>query len=166
MYIKIHNIFQNIFFSEECGDDGECKGGDIPQHSGITSRFASSKLKIFQNPFILFFGSRGYIQVQNDEICSCQKKNGQKWAKNLKWPKMIETSGTNPQGGLILPSYTLTKQKKQTNFCFNFEIAVIPLWEVPHLTATIYPGCFWQTTHPPTQNQSITQPLCHLKDTT
>ena len=42
-------------------------------------------------------------------LCGCLKE---KW---LKWPKMIETSGTKPLGGLILPSYTLTKQKKQTN---------------------------------------------------
>ena len=35
-----------------------------------------------------------------------------KWPKNgPKWPKMVGTSGTNPLGGLILPIYTLTKQK-------------------------------------------------------
>ena len=37
-----------------------------------------------------------------------------------KWPKTVGTSGTNPLGGLILPIYTLTKQKKQkkkNQFC-------------------------------------------------
>ena len=75
----------------------------------------------------------------------CPKKKLQKWPENgTKWPKMIGTSGTNPLGGLILPIYTLTKQKKTKKkflqFCTTSYNTVECTTFFPNFGDTLGPG--------------------------